>query len=859
MYSLDKPVALNLRTLLKQQREALAAQFLEHPRPRQYLRRHARLVDQILCDLSQNLLPENSCLVAVGGYGRGELFPASDVDVLVLISNAPDETEKIQLENWVRSCWDSGLEIGHSIRTPEECVHEADQDITIETALLEARPIWGNNGLFLRFGERFRARFNASRFIESKLLEQRNRHHRFEDSAYNLEPNIKDSPGGLRDLHMIGWLTLAALGSTTPGNHPYQCLERAGLLTHSDVNRLARVQNTLNLMRIYLHLIARRREDRLAFDYQNQLAAHLSIHATQKQRAGELLMRDYYRAVKQVQIANAILLPALQEQVATTRYPLTLLDGEFAASGNMIVLRDSELFTRIPGALFRVFLTAAQHGLKALAPTTLRSLWRSRLSVDRAFRENPANQRLFIQLLQQSDGVNWAISMLARYGILGRYIPAFGRISGQMQHDGFHIYTVDEHTLAVLRNLRRFAVAEFAHEYPLASRLMTGFAGKELLYLAALFHDIAKGRGGDHSELGTHDAQAFSKKHGLPDADVELVTWLVREHLAMSRTAQKEDLSDPEVIERFATKVGDMRHLDALYMLTVADIRGTSPKVWNAWKGKLLETLYHATRIRITGQRIADLSDKLAEARAKLALYGILPNAADLFWKSLDDSYFLRFDVTEIAWHARMLWQKTDAQNPVIRARLSSAGDGIQVLVYCPDMPDLFTRVCGFFARNQFSVVEAKIHTTLNGYALDSFQVLDDGQRQVHYRDFLQFVEHELERALAPEQPPEAVPAGRLSRRLRHFPIQPEVEIRPDEHGRYYVLSITCGDRAGLLHDIALTFQQHGITLYSAKIHTLGDRVEDRFLLTGSALKDEKKRLALENSLMQVLPKTQTH
>lgn len=815
------------------------------------------MVDEALRTLCQGLLPDNACLVAVGGYGRGELFPASDVDVLVLIAHEPDDAQKANLETWVRNCWDSGLEIGHSIRTPEECAQEAEQDITIETALLEARLVWGNPDLFKHFDETFHARFDAPRFIESKLLEQKNRHHRFEDSAYNLEPNLKDSPGGLRDLHMIGWLTQAALNNTAQNNikneTTYTRLVQAGHLTRSDAQRLSRVQGTLNLIRIHLHLLARRREDRLAFDYQNQLAEHLGIHATHKHRASERLMQRYYRSAKQVQIANAILLPAIQEMTARTPYPTTPLDNEFAACGNMLVLRDPELFSHDPGALFRIFLVAGQRGMTALDPATLRELWRGRLLVNRAFRESPANQATFIALLRQPKGINWTISMLARYGILGRYIPAFGRISGQMQHDGFHIYTVDEHTLAVLRNVRRFAVVEFAHEYPLASRIMMTFDKPELLYLAALFHDIAKGRGGDHSELGTHDARAFCKKHGLPDVDVELVVWLVKQHLSMSRTAQKEDLSDPDVIASFAAKTGDMHHLDALYILTVADIRGTSPKVWNAWKGKLLESLYHATRIHITGGTPIGLPEKLAEARAKLALYGIPTDAANQFWKGLEDSYFLRFDAQDIAWHTRMLWQKTHSLEPVIRARLSPAGDGIQVLVYCPDTPDLFTRVCGFFARNQFSVVEAKIHTTQQGYALDSFQVLDDGQREVHYRDFLQFIEYELGRSLDPDTQPELVPSGHLSRRLRHFPIQPELEIRPDEQGRFYVLSITCGDRVGLLHSIAQNFQQHGVTLYSAKVLTLGERAEDRFLLRGETLKDAKKLLALENSLLSTL------
>jgi len=840
----------SLRQQLRHGREVLAAEFLARPHPQRYLQRHARLADGILRGLCDALLPKEVCLAAVGGYGRGELFPASDVDVLLLIPHEPDERLRACLEAWVQGCWDAGLEIGHSIRTPEQCAHEADKDITIETALLESRRLWGAARLFEAFRASFRSRFNARRFAEGKLLEQKNRHNRFEDSAYNLEPNLKDSPGGLRDLHMIHWLAQAA------GLHAgWSGLARSALLSRKEAQRLARIQQTLNLLRIHLHLIARRREDRLAFDYQSQLADRLAIQATATRRASELLMQRYYRAAKQVQLANEILLTTLHAQLAQETPASVPLDAEFALHGNMLAMRRAELFTAEPSAILRAFLVAMRHSTSAFEPATLRALWRARTAIDQGFRSNPENRAAFLAILREPAGVTWALSAMSRYGILGRYLPAFGRIAGQMQHDGFHIYTVDEHTLAVLRNVRRFAIAEFSHEYPLASRLMLAFDKPELLYLAALFHDIAKGRGGDHSELGTRDARRFCRAHGLPREDVELVAWLVKEHLSMSRTAQKEDLSDPAVIEGFVARAGDLRHLDALYILTVADIRGTSPKVWNAWKGKLLETLYYAAHASLTGQSALSggLAEKRAEAQAKLALYGIAPDAADELWQHLGDSYFLRFDTQDIAWHARMLWQKTHPDKPIVRARLSPAGDGIQVMVYSPDLPDLFARVCGFFARNQFSVVEARVHTTRDGSALDSFHVLDDGQRDVHYRDFLQFIEHELALALDPNKLPEPVQAGRPSRRLRHFPIPPEVEIRADERGRYHVLSLTCGDRTGLLHHIALVFQRHGVSLYSAKIHTLGERVEDRFLIRGAVLGDPKSLLELERDLLGAL------
>ncbi|NWG39834.1 MAG: [protein-PII] uridylyltransferase [Hydrogenophilaceae bacterium] len=839
-----------LRSRLRQEREELANAFITSPHPQHYLHRHAHLVDSILCALCERLLPGNACLAAVGGYGRGELFPSSDVDVLVLIPDSPDERMQSRLESFVQSCWDAGLEIGHSIRTPMECVEESGKDITIETALLESRFVWGDRVLFDRFRELFNQRFNPRRFAEGKLLEQKNRHNRLDDSAYRLEPNLKDSPGGLRDLHMIQWLGLAAKAGSD-----WKSLAGCGLLPRTEATRLARIQRDLNRLRIQLHLLARRREDRLAFDYQTRLAENLGLTASKTRRASELLMQRYYRAAKQVMLANEMLIPALRAKIQNDFPKEVILDDEYALLGNTLALRDQNLFKRDPGAIFRAYLTAMRHSIPAFAPGLLNAMWQARFMVNAGFRSSPENQSAFLEILREPHGVTWALRAMSRYGILGRYLPAFGRIAGQMQHDGFHIYTVDEHTLAVLRNVRRFTIAEFAHEYPLASRLISGFEKPELLILGALFHDIAKGRGGDHSVLGMRDARRFCRLHRLPHEDAELVAWLVREHLTMSRIAQKEDLSDPEVIEAFANKVGDLRHLDALYILTVADIRGTSPKVWNAWKGKLLEDLYHAARACLTGEAHATggITGKQEAAREKLALYGIKHSSTEVLWRQFDETYFLRFETADIAWHARMLWQKPDTSNAIVRARLSPAGEGIQVLVYCHDMPDLFSRVCGFFTRNQFSVVDAKIHTTRHGYALDSFQVLDDASRNIHYRDFLQFVEHELALELDPARSPSPVAPGRYSRRLRHFPIQPEIEIRPDERGRYHILSLTCGDRTGLLHGIAQIFQRHGIILYSARIHTLGERVEDRFLIRGESLDKQKSLLELEQDLLSVL------
>jgi len=846
------PPFADLRERLKSGRAALAAAYLETPSAPRYLTRHAALVDGVLSEIGSRLaLPASFCLAAVGGYGRGELFPGSDVDVLLLLPHEPTAAQQATLENWVQACWDVGLEIGHSVRTVEACIVEADADITVETNLLEARFVCGAAALFDAFGRRFRARFDAQHFFDGKLAEQQARHARFDDSAYKLEPNLKDSPGGLRDLHTIHWLAQAC-GISGGWNG----IARAGLLTPPEARRIARAERTLSSLRIHLHILARRREDRLAFDYQTELAERLGLAATTHKRAGERLMQGYYRAAKLIQRANDILIQSLRVRLFPVTAPPEPIDADFQVRARLLEAREPDLFERKPDALLRLFIVYARHPeVAGFEPATLRALWRGSTRIDAAFRAHPAHRALFMTLLRQPAGITRAMRAMHRYGLLGRYIPAFGRVVGQMQHDLFHVYTVDEHILTVLRNMRRFTVPELAHEFPLASRLIAAFDKPELLYLAALFHDIAKGRGGDHSELGAVDARRFCRQHGLDKPDGELVAWLVSMHLAMSRTAQKEDISDPAVIAAFAAKVGNLRRLTALYLLTVADIRGTSPKVWNAWKGKLLEDLYHATRVHLAGDDLAfrDIAAKQNEARVNLALYGLPADAADALWSHLDERYFVRFDARDMAWQARMLWRRTDSPDALVRARLSPAGEGIQVLVYTPDRPDIFARICGFFARIQYTILEAKIHTTRHGYALDSFQVMDLANRGIHYRDFLSFVEHELARDLDPVRPMQEASRGRLSRHQRHHPYPTTVKLEPDAQGRGHILSITCADRGGLLFAVAETLMRHDVSVYAAKIDTLGERVEDTFLIRGAALQTPAGREALEAEIGEAL------
>jgi len=442
-----------------------------------------------------------------------------------------------------------------------------------------------------------------------------------------------------------------------------------------------------------------------------------------------------------------------------------------------------------------------------------------------------------------------------QYGVLGRYLPEFGRIVGQMQHDLFHVYTVDQHILMVVRNLRRFTMPELAHEFPLASQLISGLNHQWLLYVAALYHDIAKGRGGDHSLLGASDVRRFARNHGLAPEDIDLVTFLVTNHLTMSAVAQKQDISDPDVVKSFAAGVGTERRLVALYLLTVADVRGTSPKVWNAWKAKLLEDLFRSARHLLTGGVLkldSAVADTQAEALRLLRLYALSDTVKDRFWSQLDTAYFLRHDPQDIAWQTRNLHYRVDSDKAVVRARLSSFGEGLQVMIYTSDRKELFARICGYFERANFNIVEAKIHTTRHGYALDTFLIMGRG-KAAHYRDMISLIETELALELRSELALGPPSRGRISRRVRHFPVTPSVDIRPDERGTLYVLSVVASDRPGLLYGVARVLSRYNINLRTAKINTLGDRAEDVFLVAGESLSNQRVVLLLEQDLLEEL------
>ena len=850
----------DLRARFRQQKAELLAHFAASrptaPAASRLIRALTRLVDQTLLALWQDAgMPEDAALLAVGGYGRGELFPHSDIDVLVLLppSTTPDSDRlKGAIESFITACWDTGLEIGSSVRTAAECAVMAQSDVTVQTALLESRYLCGSRKVFNHFCRVNAQVLDPKAFLRAKTLEMRQRHRKYEDTPYSLEPNCKESPGGLRDLQVVIWVARAAgLGKN------WSALAANGLITPFEVKQLQRNEGLLRLIRARLHTISGRREDRLVFDLQTAVAESFGYRSTRAQRASEVLMRRYYWAAKAVTQLNQILMLNIEERVAGSQHaPMRPINAHFLERGGMLEVASDDLYQRDPHAILETFLVFQQTvGPKGLSARTLRALYNARDLMDAKFRRDPVNRATFMKILKESVGQTHAFRLMNQTSVLGRYLWVFRRIVGQMQHDLFHVYTVDQHILMVLRNVRRFFIPEHAHEYPFCSQLASTWDRPYLLYIAALFHDVAKGRGGDHSELGMKEARRFCRDHGIDRKDSTLIEFLVAQHLTMSRIAQKEDLSEADVIEAFAKLVGTERRLTALYLLTVADIRGTSPKVWNAWKGKLLEDLYRLTLRALGGARPnmdAEIEARKLEARQLLNLNS-LPAGIELpLWKTLELSYFARHDAGDIAWHARSLHDHVGAARPVVRARLSSLGEGLQVLVYAPDRQDLFARICGYFDSAAFDILDAKVHTTANGYALDTFQVTSPPFEE-HYRDLIAYVETQLGVALGALGPLPEPSKGRISRRVKSFPIMPRVTLHPDERGQRWLLAVSTSDRSGLLYSIARVLAQHGVNLQLAKITTLGERVEDTFLIDGSVLQQNRKQLQIETELLDAI------
>ena len=804
------------------------------------------------------------CLVAVGGYGRAELLPNSDIDLLVLIDaarlDAPQRAElNAAIEQWVGSMWDMGLTLGHSVRTVDECLAFCDEDLATQTAVLEGRLLAGAAAVFKDFYAQFHTNFDLRTFWRAKLAEMRQRHARFADTPYSLEPNLKEGPGGLRDLQLMMWLAKAARmdGSSKTS---WQDLRDTGWLSTEQLRALLRCENWLLAMRAHLHILSRRTENRVLFDLQTSVAEAFGFTMTAGKRASEHLMQRYYLSAKTISLRCTLFLQKFELFLSPPTAPHTpqRIEGypNFFVVDNLLTIAREDVFTNKPHLLLDLFIVYASHpDVTGLTSKTWDALLKARRHINPAFRRDPANRARFINIFKSPNGITHTLRLMNQTGILGRYLPAFRKIVGQMQHDLFHIYTVDQHILMVIRNLRRFTLDEYTHHHELANQVMSEFGEPWLLYLAGLFHDIAKGRGGDHSVLGTADVARFAKQHDLSIEQIDLLKFLVKHHLTMSTFAQKEDLSDVDVIARFAALFKTPQHLQALYLLTVADIRGTSPKVWNAWKDKLLANLYRLTLRYMSGHTPipADLIKKRQENSQILLPANTSINDVQELWQQFDTEYFLRHDTTTIAWHAASIVAAGDETTVAVQPFVSGEDFSLHIMVYTPDAPDIFARLCSFFQQHNWSIFDAQVYTSARGYALDTFQILLPEISEVEALNvaFIQQLKLELMHTLDKKNPLRSPSLGRLTARSRNFPITPVFNLQSDDKDEY-VLRLTATDRPGILYNIAYLFKTMGIRLHSARIATLGERLEDVFVISSSQLSRPSVAAQLEKDIIAI-------
>jgi len=797
----------------------------------------AQLIDQLLIHIWKQLAPDLSrrmALVAVGGYGRGELHPGSDVDLMLLLDGELPQGADTILAGFIATLWDIGLEAGHSVRSVDDCRREAEADITVITTLMESRLLCGPAALLdaVYTATATDRMWPSDRFFLAKRDEQKARHHRYDDTAYKLEPNVKGSPGGLRDIQVIGWIARRHFGSRR-----FDELVDHNFLTPSQLQLLQEGQEFLWRVRFALHILSGRREDRLLFDHQRRLAEMLGYEDARYTLAVEQLMQRYYRTVMDLSRLNEMLLQLFEEEILMDpRAAPVPLNARFQIRNGYLQAVNDRIFRQDPSALLEIFLLLQQqdiiHGVSAHTVALIKS---NLNLIDEEFRQNPRNHRLFMSILRAPAGVTHELRRMNLYGVLGLYIPSFGRIVGRMQYDLFHAYTVDEHTLFVVSNLRRFALSRYDDEYPHCSRLMQSFEKPEIVYLAGLFHDIAKGRGGDHSELGAVDAESFCLEHGMSPYDARTVAWLVRNHLILSMTAQKKDISDPAVVSEFAARIGDQMHLDYLYCLTVADVRGTNPRLWNSWKATLFRDLYELTSqaFRRGLENPIDREQLIGEtqsaARAALKESGFPDSSVERVWRLFNEDYFLRCRGEEIAWHTEILADADAASSArLVAVRKQPDGDGMEAMLYTPRSKHTFAHVTAVLDELGMTIVDARIVPIANGYSLETFVFLETDKRTVVDTRRIEKVRQNLTRVLSAKSPPAKVmrPAPR---QVRMFSTRTEILSSEDLGRRRTVLEIVAADRPGLLSKVGQVFVEYGIDIETAKILTIGERAEDVF------------------------------
>ena len=854
---------------IRQASTVLDQRFIEGGDIRHLIEDRAWFVDQILLEAwKQFTWSEQSdiALLAVGGYGRGELHPYSDIDLLILLENADQELFREPIEGFLTLLWDIGLEVGQSVRSVAQCAEEAAADLTVVTNLMESRTIAGPEHLRQRMQEVTDPvhMWPSQEFYLAKRKERRQRHAKYNDTEYNFEPNVKGSPGGLRDIQTILWIARRQFGTLK-----LSAMAANGFLIESEYRLLASAQEFLWRVRYALHMLAGRSEDRLLFDHQRRIAPLLGFNDGEDKLAVERLMQKYYRSVMVVAELNDLIMQNFEETILrpTEPGPAVALNSRFVLRDGFMEATSSTVFKRTPFAILEVFVLLAQHPeIRGVQVDTILLLRDARHLIDDDFRSDIRNTSLFIELFKCREGIHRNLRRMNHFGILGRYLPEFGHIVGQMQHDLFHIYTVDAHTLNLIKNLRKFRHPEVAELFPLASQLTENLPKPELIYIAGLYHDIGKGRGGDHSELGAVDARIFCERHSLPPWDTRLIVWLVKNHLVMSTTAQRKDLSDPQVIFDFAQLVGDQTRLDYLYVLTVADINATNPTLWNSWRASLLRQLYN-----LTGQALRrgldnplDREELIRHTQnAALELLGdttVDEDKTEQLWNQLGDDYFMRHTPADVAWHASAILQHQATSDPLVLIRETTGGDlegATQIFIYAPDQHDFFAVSVAAMGQLNLNIQDARIITSTSQFTLDTYIVLDaDGQRIGDNPERIQEIRDSLVTALKNPEEYMSIIQRRIPRQLKLFAFAPQVNIYTDTTRQVSVLELIAPDRPGLLARLGQIFLEFDLSLQNAKISTLGERVEDVFFITDAhnqPLTDPALCVKLQQAIIQQL------
>ncbi|MFA9419824.1 MAG: [protein-PII] uridylyltransferase [Gammaproteobacteria bacterium] len=832
--------------------------------------RKSALVDEILGFCFEHFIdPDNKAnfaLVAVGGYGRCELFPGSDIDLMILLDMKAGKELQQQLSEFLTFLWDIGLEVGHSVRTIKDCVREGKADVSVITNMIESRLIHGSDRLYERFQKAIAPNkmWSSRKFFEAKLEEQHNRHLRYNDTAYNLEPNIKEGPGGLRDIQIIGWVAKRHFGAKS-----FQELVAHEFITEAEYELLTASQNHLWKVRFALHRLAGRREDRLLFDYQNQLATGFGFESGEHNLAIEQFMQQYYRTIMELERLSEMLLQIFREEILLTaaQKKVTIINDRFLLRNRFIEVRHADIFKQYPPALVELFLLVSTHEqCEGVTASTIRLVREHLYLVDDSFRNDDEVNHLFMQLMSAPAGMTHQMRRMNSYGFLARYIPAFGKITGRMQYDLFHAYTVDQHTIFVIRNLRRFALEKHEDEFPFCNLVYSKLENPCLLYLAALFHDIAKGRGGNHSLLGAEEATRFCLQHKLNRKEIRIVSQLVRDHLLMSVTAQRKDISDPDVVRDFARQVGSMNMLNYLYLLTVSDIRSTNPKLWNNWKDALLQQLYNATKhvIRLGIDNAPDIDEIIQENRdAAFEAMADLPYSRDAINSICEDlpgDYFLRHHPLEIKWHVNTILGNP-GQQTLVNIRQAQVTKTTKVFVYCDESSNVFSQVTGTLGSLGLSILNAEIFTTKNDKVMDTFIIQDHNNEAVTDPLVIRHIEESLIQALKSNSIYQPVTNKRMPRRLKAFDRPTEIHFEQDYLNSRTVMEISAMDRPGLLSIVANVIATLHINITHAKISTLGEKIDDIFYLStpeGNNITDQAVLDQLEKRMIKALQTSKT-